>query len=341
MLSTAFNHKRLEAFLLSKRLINAILKDYLEDYSLEQGLSEATVYSKKGTLRRFVRWMGSMPFNAESCREWTRWLTKVKKYQPESVKHEVRVIRATVRFLFKRGYIDNDFALEIPSPKVPRKRLDIVPAEVAEKIIIAGTTPGKGDNCINKKRKEEYRQALRFVLRTGLRSRELRDLRGKDINLEEETYFVRSKSGSIDVLPIPRDMLGELKKRKDKLQLFEVRSETLNRALKRGCERLGISTKVRTHILRHVFCTALLKSGVPLQKVKRLMRHSSVEITDRVYSHYNIEDLKLSLNSRHPLILKGSKISEIFDYVNKLIEEVGVKNDDRFYTKIKRAKNTI
>jgi len=325
---------------MKKQISEAILQDYLKDYSLELGLSEATVYSKRGTLRRFIKWLGSKQFSAKSCREWVRRLND-KGYKSESIKHEVRVIRATIRFLYKRKFIDKDFALEIPSPKVPRKQLEIVPAEVAEKIIIAGTTPGKGDNCINKKRKKEYRQALRFVLRTGLRSRELRDLRGKDINLEEETYFVRSKSGSIDVLPIPKDMLGELKKRKDRVQLFKVTAKTLNNSLKRGCKRLDISTKVRTHTLRHIFCTSLLKRGVPLQIVSRLMRHSSVAITDKVYSHYQIDDLRHSLNSSHPLIMRGLTTLEVLKSLDDLISKSDIKSDKRFLTEIKQTKGEL
>ncbi len=318
----------------------AIFKDYVGDYSLELGLKEATVRGKRDTLKRMTAFMDSKVFNADNCREWLRELNK-QGWKPVSIKHEVRILRATIKFLFKRGFIDNDFSSLIPYPKVHKKPLEIVPAELAENIIIAGTESGLGDNSINKERKEEHRQALRFILRTGLRNRELRDLKGNDVNLEEETFFVKSKGRDIDVLPIPKDMLGELKKRKDKIQLFEVRAETLNRCLKRGCERLGIKKKIRTHSLRHIFCTSLLKRGVPYQEVSRLMRHASVVITDKVYSHYNIEDLRLSLNSRHPLIVGNLPTGDVFDMLEEIVETVGVKNDKRFSVELERAMKSI
>jgi len=59
--------------------------------------------------------------------------------------------------------------------------------------------------------------------------------------------------------------------------------------------------KYTVHTLRHIFCTSLLKRGVSLQIVSRLMRHSNVGITDKTYSHYLVEDLSLGLN-KHPLI---------------------------------------
>jgi len=328
------------AFLVKEQIERAIFKDYVEEHSAICGLRRETVRGKRDTLKRFVKWLGSKSFNAKSCCEWLKHLSD-KGWKPVSIKHEVRILRATVRFLFSRGFIKENFSSQIPYPKVHKKPLEIVPAELAEKIIIAGTEPGSGDNWINKKRKKEYRTALRFVLRTGLRNRELRDLKGKDINLEEETFFVRSKSGNIDVLPIPRDMLGELKKRKDKLQLFEVTAKTLNYSLKRGGKRLGILTKVRTHTLRHIFCTSLLKRGVPIQIVSRLMRHASVALTDSVYSHYQIEDLKLALNSRHPLILEGLDKKSVFKSIQNAIDSTGIKNDKRFEVEIKNNSKSI
>ena len=318
--------------MLCTRLKQAIFKDYVEEYSAIRHLRRETVRGKRDTLKRFVKWLGKKPFNAKSCCEWLKCLSD-KGWKPVSIKHEVRILRATVRFLHSRGFITTDFSAQIPYPKTHKKPLEIVPAELAEKIIMAGTKEGKGDNWISKKRKEEHRQGLRFIIRTSLRNRELRDLKGKDVNLEEETFFVRSKSGNIDVLPIPRDMLDELRKRKDSLQLFEVTAKTLNYSLKRGCKRLDISTKVRTHTLRHIFCTSLLKRGVPIQIVSRLMRHASVTLTDSVYSHYQINDLSLALNSKHPLISEGLRRDEVLDNLIKLVKSSGIDKDRRFIVK--------
>jgi len=319
----------------SEKLATLILKEYVEDYSYEQGLKEATIRGKRDTLKRFLAWLKNKPFNEETCKEWVLSL-KARGLMPNSVKHEARILRATVRYLFKKKYIDEDFALSIPSPKIPKRPLELVPIELAEKIVLVGTLPGRGDNSINKKRKEEYRVALKFILRTGLRNREVRSLRGVDINLEDETYLVRSKSGNLDRLPLPRDMIKDVKQRTNNGQLFpNLRAERLNICLKRGCERLEIKTKVRVHTLRHIFCTTLLKKGVPLQIVSRLMRHASVAITDEVYSHFLIDDLKQTLNERHPLIGQGLTPEEVFRSIQMAVEGTGIKEDHRFQVKFK------
>jgi len=53
--------------------------------------------------------------------------------------------------------------------------------------------------------------------------------------------------------------------------------------------RLG---PVGPHALRHYFGTQLLLAGVPIIKVARLLGHSSVTTTERIYSHILPEDLQ-------------------------------------------------
>ena len=324
-----------------RQLTIALLKEYVETYSFELGLKDETVRGKRDTLKRFLNWLGDKQLTADTCKAWIMFL-KTKGLMPNSLKHEARILRAAVRFLYKKKYISKDFALEIPSPKVPKRPLELVPAELAEKIVISGTESGPGDNSINKQRKQEYRVALKFILRTGLRNREVRSLRGSDINLEDETYLVHSKSGNLDRLPLPKDMIGEISQRVKNGQLFpNLRAERLNICLKRGSRRLGVKTRIRVHTLRHIFCTTLLKKGVPLQIVSRLMRHASVAITDAVYSHYLIDDLKQSLNERHPLIRQGLTPGEVFKSIQLAVESTGIKTDVRFKTNFENSANEL
>lgn len=318
-----------------KQLKEYIFKEYVDNDCIDRGLSKRTNRNRRDCLKRFYKYLGSKSFTADNCRGWMRSLSN-KGLKPNSIKDTGRILRATIRFLFRRKVIKDDFASDIPLPKIPKTNLAIVPAELAEKIIIAGTEPGPGDNCLNRERKKEYRVALRFILRTGLRNREARDLRGSDINLEDETYLVQSKSGNLDRMPLPKDMIKEIGQRVNNGQLFpNLRAERLNICLNRGSGQLGVKTRVRVHTLRHIFCTTLLKKGVPLQIVSRLMRHASVAITDSVYSHYLIDDLKQSLNERHPLIFKSLSSDEIFQSVRRSVQSIIPDDDKRFEVQIR------
>ncbi len=57
---------------------------------------------------------------------------------------------------------------------------------------------------------------------------------------------------------------------------------------------------VRFHDLRHTTATLLLKMGVPLVTVQRILRHKDVRLTASTYGHLSIEDLREGL-ARFPL----------------------------------------
>ena len=46
------------------------------------------------------------------------------------------------------------------------------------------------------------------------------------------------------------------------------------------------------HILRHTFCTGLVRRGLDVKSVQYLMGHASAGVTLDVYSHVNYTDVK-------------------------------------------------
>jgi integrase len=53
---------------------------------------------------------------------------------------------------------------------------------------------------------------------------------------------------------------------------------------------------VRFHDLRHTTATLLLKEGVPLAVVQRIMRHSDPELTAEIYGHLDVDDMRRGLD---------------------------------------------
>ncbi|WP_164019956.1 tyrosine-type recombinase/integrase [Pyxidicoccus trucidator] len=53
---------------------------------------------------------------------------------------------------------------------------------------------------------------------------------------------------------------------------------------------------LRFHDPRHTTATLLLKAGVPLATVQRILRHSAPAITSKVYGHLGVEDMRKGLN---------------------------------------------
>ncbi len=329
-------------FVQKKRLSGEGLRkhvdDYLDGYCLiERDLTPKTIKGKRGTLNRVINFLDKASLNLETCRGYGKHLFE-RKWQPISIRSELKIIKAFARYLFDREHITEDWSGKIVLPKVRRKQLAIIPAELAEQAIIAGTNPA-GTN--HKSCRLEHREALQFVIRTGLRISELLKLKPGDINFENRTFVVQSKGRNTDLLPLPTDMIKGLERRKTNKRLFKVTAKTLNRCLWRGCQNLQIHSKVTVHSLRHIFCTELLTSGISLQVVSRLMRHSSVGVTDAVYSHYLVEDLSLALNYNHPLIIGGLDVDDMYTNIRKIFDDIGIIKNMRFITTIKQTSCTL
>lgn len=47
--------------------------------------------------------------------------------------------------------------------------------------------------------------------------------------------------------------------------------------------------KITPHVMRHTFCTRLVKSGVDLKVVQYLMGHSDINVTMNIYTHVNMD----------------------------------------------------
>jgi integrase len=65
-----------------------------------------------------------------------------------------------------------------------------------------------------------------------------------------------------------------------------------------GIDRLDAHGKrVDVHALRHSFASRLARRGVPLAHAQRLLGHSTVEMTARVYTHLEVDDLRAAVRA--------------------------------------------
>lgn len=321
-----------------RKELHQAIQDYIVNYSAEANLTAKTVANKKAILQRLQTHLGDKEFNLQTCRAFLTYLYSNGWDTPNSRLDLVRVLRAFVNFLYKYKYIPENFAQQLQKPKIPRKLFDYIAPEIVENIIDAGTTVGDGDRARSRRIKAETALALRFMLRTGLRINELLEMKGSDLNIYDNppTYYVNSKGGNRDLLPLPKDMLSILIPRIKNERLFEVTKETCNDVLQRGAKKLGIRAKISNHALRHIFATNLVKNKVPIQHVSRLMRHSSVDITDKTYTHLDVNDLSLMLNSSQSIIRDGLNENQLLDLLEQAVTDTRIKEEKKFVTTITR-----
>lgn len=153
----------------------------------------------------------------------------------------------------------------------------------------------------NQPMKQEYYNAFKAYLLTGMRFEELANLKVNDIDLNEKTISVCNKEGftaktenAVRIIPMSDDLfkiVSQLVRSTEQDQYVflsprgrKLRERSLLAACKRVAKKAGITSRPFIHKFRHTFATMLVQSDVPLETIKELLGHSSVVETE-IYAH--------------------------------------------------------
>jgi integrase len=124
---------------------------------------------------------------------------------------------------------------------------------------------------------EPHRFVVRFAVGTGLRWSELTRAQRSDV--ERGMLVVsQTKSTKIRRVPIPADLLGEIRGRIGRLAAYSWKSPgSFARAVRRasGVERFHV------HQLRHTFACRWLERGGSLAALQQILGHASIVTTQR------------------------------------------------------------
>ena len=136
---------------------------------------------------------------------------------------------------------------------------------------------------------ESFNSFVRFAYYTGARSGEIRSL-SKD-NVLEDSLIVRGKTGRRMVKL--NDQAKKLIRNQD--ELWNYSKDYVSHKFKKEVRRLKIKN-ARFHDLRRTFGLNLIKQGMSIYKVSRLLGHKSVRTTEQHYAPLltiEIEDFTL------------------------------------------------
>lgn len=128
--------------------------------------------------------------------------------------------------------------------------------------------------------KDGESDTIKFLANTGLRASELVNLNG---SIYDDKLVVDGKGRKRRVIPLNKTC-KEILSRSTHINFSKNRVQ-----LYRLCSRLSDKANVPRfgpHALRHYFATELLKRGVPMIDVSKLLGHSSVKTTESIYFHF-------------------------------------------------------
>lgn len=160
----------------------------------------------------------------------------------------------------------------------------------------------------------EQRRWLRFRLATGVRCEELEgivpdrdiDWVNQRVMVTGKGYHGKKKTRWVPFIPEHMEEIRELVEaqvefvktrprafKNGRERLFPQGNHAWRDQLERLCPRAGVVPAISPHILRHTFATRYLKGGGDIYIVSKILGHSSVSVTEKVYAHLLTEDLRL------------------------------------------------
>ena len=254
------------------------------------GASKDTVKAYQSAISDFLDFIGDKPLKEVTLRDILAWRNeRLKSGFPRKKTLDKTRWQATLHYytlFLKRFFEWLGLQLRVPSVKKPSSRITVLTDEEVGKLFQAARNPL--DKLI-----------LRLLLDTGLRSKEVLNIKVGDIDFDGRTIrVVEGKYGKERYVTASNETFKLIEAwvklnnlvRDDRL--VDLTYGGLYKKLKRLAAKAGIPPeKIRPHVLRHTFATRALRLGISLPSLQRLLGHTDIRTT-QVYLHLTIDDIK-------------------------------------------------
>lgn len=230
-----------------------------------------------------------------------------------SVARALAAIRSWFKWLARQGYISQNPAILVSTPKLP-KHLPRVPT--IEQMNRAIDSPADEAAAWP----ERDRVIFELLYGCGIRNAELVGLNLGDIHWANEAILVRGKGRKERYVPLGDAAAQALRiylpERETKLAaankvsdalLLNVRLRSSGRLTTRSVGRIvkqialanGLSPDVHPHTLRHAFGTHMLEEGADLRAIQELLGHERLSTTQR-YTQLAVGQVAEVYDRTHP-----------------------------------------
>lgn len=290
-----------------------LLKDYDAYLRLERGLSDNTRAAYGTDIARLIDDLDNDDVSLADVSVDTLQGFLADLYDleisPRSIARIVSGVKSFFEWLTIEGYIDNDPAMMLETPRFTSKLPTVLTVEDIDDMI----------GCIDMSKAEGQRN--RAVIETlygcGLRVSELIDLRITFLALDKGYMIVNGKGNKERMIPVSRytaDIISEyigdtrtqvpIKPGAEDIVFLNRRGRPLTRNMIFMIVRdlalaAGIRSHVSPHTLRHSFATHLLEGGANLRAIQQMLGHSSIATTE-VYLHLQSSTLHAQILAHHP-----------------------------------------
>lgn len=289
-----------------------LIDEFLNDLSVDRGLSKNTIDSYGRDLKQFLEYAGSINvslFNVNKTNiiAYLMYLQKCGK-ATSSISRSLAALRSYYQFLYSHKYIDKDPTLNLESPRIEKKLPQVLSVREVEILL---SQPDKNDPKGNRDQ-----CMLELLYATGIRVSELVALDMDDINLNMGFIKCSGKGMKDRVIPVGTIALNALSDYIYKYRMILLRDQNEKalfvnfhgkrmtrqgfwKILKQYTRSAKIDKEITPHTLRHCFAVHLIENGADLKSVQEMLGHSDISTT-QVYTQVTKSRIKEVYKKAHP-----------------------------------------
>ncbi|HQP09797.1 MAG TPA: tyrosine recombinase XerC [Candidatus Omnitrophota bacterium] len=284
--------------------MNRYLEKFISYLEIEKNYSPHTILNYQIDLESFFSFIGQTPVESADYLLLRKFLAELrtKQYRPRTLTRKLSALRSFFRFLHREGFIQENPAVLLMSPKIDKTLPKFLTEEEVTRFIEAPsikTISGKRDRAI-----------FETLYSTGIRVSELVGLNIDHVDLIGNIAKVSGKGKKERIVPIGDRALEAIKDYLDNRKhssraLFlnkngtRLSDRSVRNIVNKHITAVSATRNISPHVLRHSFATHLLNRGADLRSVQELLGHVNLSTT-QIYTHVTTDRLKEVYDKAHP-----------------------------------------
>lgn len=274
-----------------------------QQWLIEEGKATATIESYLNDVRKFNTYLSEKDCDPEvllSRFYFTSYMKHLEEVEGMAIttrNKKINSLKVYNDYLFKNRLVDEIFI------SIKKDKVKIAHGSEAEVSVL---NDQQVERFLFHLEKETQRNKLigYLLIYTGIRVSELVNIKISDVDQLTSHLTVRGKGGKIREIPLRKDVLeaiqvyvrgerGSSKFPESTYLLVSQRAEKMHRdAVRRWLEHTGkhLGFHIHPHMLRHTFCTRLLRNGVEISTVSKLAGHAGINMTVKYYINTSKEE---------------------------------------------------
>ncbi|MDR2911406.1 MAG: site-specific tyrosine recombinase XerD [Bacteroidales bacterium] len=290
-------------------------KNYENYLKLEKSLSQNSVAAYINDINKLINFSNNSlkitspdQVKLQDLKSFLEWLNECG-VSTRAQARTISGIKSFYKYLFIENKISNDPTVLLESPKIGRKLPCVLTIEEIDKLIDAID--------LDKPEGQRNKAMLEVLYSCGLRVSELVNLKITNLFFDQGFIKIKGKADKERLVPVSKKAIDEINKyMNDYRNSLKISKDSeniifLNRygrklsrvmvfnVIKNLAYKIGLSSKISPHTLRHSYATHLIKGGADLRAVQEMLGHESI-LTTEIYTHLDVEYLKSTINQFHP-----------------------------------------